>query len=671
MSRFFSLVTVIVALLATTCTATPKKPAATSLESSKWTDPATGNWVIALYPDGAIYQNRVWDYDLCDFASGRFRLVSPADTVSVIVGRESDGMRPFTIDGSFPVMLSRLTTSRNLSYPPVDSSFSLIDNGFAATDTVTIRGWLRNIPDRFLSIDPQMSLILFDILADDDITFTSPIDSLGRFQLQFPVPNTTEVRLDPHRMRFSFPVEPGETYFLLVDFPADDRLLMGNRTRLQNELLAFPPNQWWPDERKATTAEEIIRPLEAWYGKVCDDIDRTAASNPSLSPLWSEWSKDYCRAILGFYLGQSKFRTNFTLLPEVFDFARVNCWDAIPDNPLLSNPHILSSFVRDFTDDALDKSPLRFNIPVSFSRSVSVVCDIPAALLDSLKPIADDIRAKVEAARLTAVSDSVPADLVDRGHNLSRAVSNYNLIRPEGLRGGIVLDELSSLRAALDLIGASTLVRDICSARTLIQRLDGERIPLPDVVIDSIDALISSQWARDAVIAINDKYRAIAASSFRVTSDSIPDMIVHVGRLEGVTTGEEILARITEPYRGRFILIDVWGTWCGPCKRELSKFKEEREALDPYGVAYIFLANSSSEDSWRNVIAEYDITGPSISHYNLDQGQERVLENLLNVHSYPTYRLIAPDGSFIDINTYPLDVPALASLISSLTSPRH
>ena len=99
---------------------------------------------------------------------------------------------------------------------------------------------------------------------------------------------------------------------------------------------------------------------------------------------------------------------------------------------------------------------------------------------------------------------------------------------------------------------------------------------------------------------------------------------------------DELLKKILEPYKGKFVLLDVWGTWCGPCKDALSHSTEEYAQLKDYDIEFLYLANRSSQDSWENVIKEYNVTGPNVAHYNLPEKQQAAIERHLNVHSFPT-----------------------------------
>ncbi|MBR6806404.1 MAG: thioredoxin family protein, partial [Bacteroidaceae bacterium] len=112
--------------------------------------------------------------------------------------------------------------------------------------------------------------------------------------------------------------------------------------------------------------------------------------------------------------------------------------------------------------------------------------------------------------------------------------------------------------------------------------------------------------------------------------------------------------------------VDVWGTWCGPCKAALAKSKEEFERLAPYNMVFLYLANRSSDESWKNVIKEYNVVGENVAHYNLPYAQQTAVENFLKVSGYPTYKLISPEGNVLDVNADPRDLDAFERMMKSL-----
>ena len=136
--------------------------------------------------------------------------------------------------------------------------------------------------------------------------------------------------------------------------------------------------------------------------------------------------------------------------------------------------------------------------------------------------------------------------------------------------------------------------------------------------------------------------------------------------VEDMSDGEKILRKLIEPYKGKIILIDVWGTWCSPCRKALSHSKELYNRMAQYDIVFLYLANRSDEDSWKNVIKEYNVTGENVVHYNLPEEQQRAVENFLKVNQYPTYRLIDSNGNLLDVNSDPRDLDAFENLIKAL-----
>ena len=126
------------------------------------------------------------------------------------------------------------------------------------------------------------------------------------------------------------------------------------------------------------------------------------------------------------------------------------------------------------------------------------------------------------------------------------------------------------------------------------------------------------------------------------------------------------MKKIIEPFKGKFVLLDVWGTWCGPCKAALAESQEEYEQLKDYDIEFLYLANNSPQDSWENVIKEYNVSGDNVAHYNLPKEQQSAIESYLGVHAFPTYKLFDRDGNLLNLNVDARDLDDLKSLLDKL-----
>ena len=88
--------------------------------------------------------------------------------------------------------------------------------------------------------------------------------------------------------------------------------------------------------------------------------------------------------------------------------------------------------------------------------------------------------------------------------------------------------------------------------------------------------------------------------------------------------------------------------------------------MKDYCIVYLYLANRSDEESWKNVIKEYNVTGDNVVHYNLPTEQQAAIESYLGVNSYPTYKLIDRNGNILGVNADPRDLNALEGVIKML-----
>ncbi len=139
------------------------------------------------------------------------------------------------------------------------------------------------------------------------------------------------------------------------------------------------------------------------------------------------------------------------------------------------------------------------------------------------------------------------------------------------------------------------------------------------------------------------------------------------GDVADMSDGEQILRKLIEPYKGKTILLDIWGTWCGPCKEGLKHSQEEYKRLKDYDIVYLYLANSSPDETWKNIIKEYEVLGDNVVHYNLPQDQQQAIEHFIGISGYPTYRLIDGDGNILDVNADPrFDLDGLAKLLDKM-----
>ena len=205
--------------------------------NTPWRNVQTGDWEIAFYPDFAIYDCAFWQYkeQTQKDDTHRFTLTNGDRTVSVKVDKSKKGVRTIAIDGQ-KAKYAPIKSLTMPDYPTKDLRPGFADSHYRI-DSVTIVGWLRNLPSKRWS--PDVSVSLGDFLLRSSVEYKGTMDQEGRFKITFPVLNSTEVYFDWGRATVMTVVEPGKTYFLMKDFSTKQVLFMGDDCRLQNEALGF------------------------------------------------------------------------------------------------------------------------------------------------------------------------------------------------------------------------------------------------------------------------------------------------------------------------------------------------------------------------------------------------------------------------------------------------
>ena len=643
---------------------------AQSLTDTYWKNPKTGNWVIGFTEKHVIYDNVVWDIvEQTERKGGyTFTISNGSETKDIKVSPTKKEERTITIDKKVSVKCSPITTSTLPDYPTRDDRQGFKDNGYRMGDSVTIVGWLKDMPAEAWERGKEFEVAIMNILTDEQDSYYAPLDSLGRFAFKVPLLNTSQAFLDWDRSRICTVLEPNETYFLLVDFTTGQKLFMGTDARLQNETTAHPYT--WVEERmpfRQATHEEAMLFLEKSNEEraaLNQELTQRLKEHPNLSQRYAEYVKTSYMACQGDYLMEAAFNMPDLTLPEEYmNYVTPNTWDKLHQHPYTLSRDF-SGFIYNymtFVKRSVGESSIQAFVIIErlVEKGTITLSDKEA---DAIK------RYEIEKDSIVTLIQSLPDEekqAVANDFNNSELVKTINTLLSrvkDDVATEIACSE--SLRT-LASVKHTPALHDIYLARLLYALIDDLRKPLSPAVMEWMENEIQLPAAKALVMGLNDKYLALQRRDFSSASLKSSDDV------EGMSDGEKILRKLIEPYKGKIILLDVWGTWCGPCKRALANSQKEYEHLKDYDIVYLYLANRSSEESWKNVIKEYNVTGDNVVHYNLPTEQQTAIERFLGVNSYPTYKLIDRNGNILDVNADPRDLNALENLLKTMNGTKN
>lgn len=104
---------------------------------------------------------------------------------------------------------------------------------------------------------------------------------------------------------------------------------------------------------------------------------------------------------------------------------------------------------------------------------------------------------------------------------------------------------------------------------------------------------------------------------------------------------ENILQTILNKYKGKAVLIDIWATWCGPCKAGHQAMKSWKKELKGKDIQFVYITSPSSPlKTWQEMIK--DIDG---DHYYLTKEQYNYILNHYDSDGIPTYAIYDAQGN--------------------------
>lgn len=117
--------------------------------------------------------------------------------------------------------------------------------------------------------------------------------------------------------------------------------------------------------------------------------------------------------------------------------------------------------------------------------------------------------------------------------------------------------------------------------------------------------------------------------------------------------------------KGKYVYIDVWATWCGPCKREIPFLTTLETSFAGKNIHFISLSVDKQADKgkWQAYVKDNRLKGEQLITDN-DLNTDFIKK--FNIHSIPRFILIGPDGKIVSANAKRPSDPALQQQLNGL-----
>lgn len=97
--------------------------------------------------------------------------------------------------------------------------------------------------------------------------------------------------------------------------------------------------------------------------------------------------------------------------------------------------------------------------------------------------------------------------------------------------------------------------------------------------------------------------------------------------------------------KGKYVYIDVWATWCGPCKRELPHLKELEEKMHGKKIVFVSISCDQDKAAWERMVKEKGLGG-----IQLHNGGDREFMTAFEIRGIPRFILLDKKGKIVNPN---------------------
>lgn len=106
-------------------------------------------------------------------------------------------------------------------------------------------------------------------------------------------------------------------------------------------------------------------------------------------------------------------------------------------------------------------------------------------------------------------------------------------------------------------------------------------------------------------------------------------------------------------FKGKYVYVDVWATWCGPCRYEIPFLKKLEKDYHKRNIVFLSYSIDSDKEAWLEFVPKEELEGVQIIG---DNAWESELIKHYKIKGVPTFMFFDPEGKIVSVKmTRPSD----------------
>jgi thiol-disulfide isomerase/thioredoxin len=125
--------------------------------------------------------------------------------------------------------------------------------------------------------------------------------------------------------------------------------------------------------------------------------------------------------------------------------------------------------------------------------------------------------------------------------------------------------------------------------------------------------------------------------------------------------------------KGKYVYMDIWATWCGPCLKEIPSLKSVEKQFEGKNIEFVSISVdegrgykgdvAAAYKGWKKMVATKELSGMQLM---ADNGFASKFIKDYKINGIPRFILIDPDGNIINADAPRPSDPQLVALFNEL-----
>lgn len=115
-----------------------------------------------------------------------------------------------------------------------------------------------------------------------------------------------------------------------------------------------------------------------------------------------------------------------------------------------------------------------------------------------------------------------------------------------------------------------------------------------------------------------------------------------------------------DQYKGKYVYVDVWASWCIPCIQMIPHFQSLEQDYKDENIVFVALSIDSDQKKWMNKVNQLNLKGNQLWD---SQGE---FSKLMNISGIPHYLLYDTEGRLLEYKTYAPNSEKLKNKLNEL-----